>query len=374
MLDMPEIRFAMNPDNFLLPHSELGAGEHPEGLEMMLEMKPPRNGLTGEQRTLQIDGEEETAPVISFHGLIYGRPDPEFPIEDQEFYFDTWETVNVGDKQWWPGTRITVPKLRLAEEAMDNPDGYYQPGRGGPFAEFLVDYLQQQGRADNPYLAWQMSPPPLYQEGFKVQTPWLYQFLKEPERIRQVTVLRMPKFNLDNDEARALANYFAAHDGVPYPYQQVDQRESDYLAAMNAAHSASDETDYLTESWKLLNAPLCIGCHAVGGREFQKSNDPKQVQGPDLKHTVDRLRPDWLLLWLYKPQWITPYTSMPQPFGRNQQQFPELFGGDPRTQTIAVRDALMNYHRLMESRGKTIYPSATAAAGEGDAGREGSGP
>lgn len=59
-----------------------------------------------------------------------------------------------------------------------------------------------------------------------------------------------------------------------------------------------------------------------------------------------------MMLWLLKPSFITPYTSMPVNFPPNQKQFPDMFGGKALDQTTAVRDALLNYHRLMEREGK----------------------
>ncbi len=103
-----------------------------------------------------------------------------------------------------------------------------------------------------------------------------------------------------------------------------------------------------------MNAPLCIKCHSVGGREFKATDPAKDIRGPNLEYATDRLRPDWLMVWLYKPAWITPYTSMPQPLPRDAKNFEDLFGGDAGAQTVAIRDALMNYHRLMEQEAKTV--------------------
>src|SRR5690606_7690274 len=123
--------------------------------------------------------------------------------------------------------------------------------------------------------------------------------------------------------------------------------------------------DYLAESWQLLNAPLCIKCHSVGVRPFQATDREKDIRGPNRELVRDRLRPDWTLLWLFNPRWITPYTSMPAVFPKNQEQFPELFGGDPKAQTVGARDALMNYYRLMEREGKYV-PAEQIAGSEGE--------
>ena len=47
---------------------------------------------------------------------------------------------------------------------------------------------------------------------------WLHDFLLDPYPIRPAVVLRMPKFNMSSAEASKLAGYFAAVDGVDYPY------------------------------------------------------------------------------------------------------------------------------------------------------------
>jgi hypothetical protein len=100
-------------------------------------------------------------------------------------------------------------------------------------------------------------------------------------------------------------------------------------------------------------------------------SDPKtDIRGPNLELASDRLKPDWTLLWLYRPQWITPYTSMPSPLPPQQEgaqaRYPELFGGSGLRQTISLRDALVNYYRLMEQEGKVASeprPAAPAAGG-----------
>lgn len=290
--------------------------------------------------------------MLSFRGLIYEPPDPESDLEDQEYSFDLWETLQIANRVLYPGSRMLVPATALAS---------IKPGRGGEFAEWLVNSTMEQNREVNRYLAWQMAPPPLYLEGIKAQTPWLYNFLLNPNKLRHTTLLRMPQFNMSEEEAQILANYFSAVDSAEYPYQKVPQRDPPYLARMEQEHQS-----YLTESWKVLNAPLCIKCHSLSGREYQATDPKTDIRGPNLEMVPDRLRPDWTLLWLYKPQWITPYTSMPQPFPKNQSQFEDLFHGEGLSQTIAIRDALMNYHRMMETEGRFVTQGPAAPA-EGNA-------
>jgi mono/diheme cytochrome c family protein len=352
MLQLPEIKYAVDPKE--LAATQITPSDHQAGVDLLLKLKPPEKGETGRTQRVKTDAGEKDLPVIAFHGLIYSRPEADAAPDEREFTYDLWATLDVGGKKILPQARMLVSASRLAPGATAK-DGYSTPPRGGTFAEWLVESLIKQGQSRS--MAWQMSPPPLYKEGIKVQTPWLYQFLRDPYRLRHTTVLRMPRFNMSPEEAQTLANYFAAADNEPFPYQRIPEREPEYLSAKNQELKRFLEpkkSQYLAESWKVLNAPLCVKCHSVGGREFKALDPTKDIRGPNLEYVSDRLRPDWLMLWLYKPAWITPYTSMPQPLPKDAKNFDDLFGGDAGVQTVALRDALMNYHRLMEQEGKAV--------------------
>src|SRR5262249_14072544 len=86
-------------------------------------------------------------------------------------------------------------------------------------------------------------PPLLLREGEKTQPDWLFRFLRDPHFIRPLAVLRMPKFNLSDDDAAALVNYFAAADrlsnpalGVQFPYFAIKERDESYLLNQNKAY------------------------------------------------------------------------------------------------------------------------------------------
>lgn len=363
MLELPQIRYGANLDD--LAASDASA-EFPNAVELLKRLKPPKNGLTGERRVVKVDDKTESLPVIGFHGMVVAYPNPDDDPVDQEYVAELWDTLQVGDKELFPTTKLIFPAAALDAIV---------PSRGGRFAEWLANRLVETKQVKQLSLGLQASPPPLYQEGIKVQTPWLYNFLRNPYQIRHTTVLRMPRFNMSNDEARALANYFAAVDGAAYPYQTSPERESPYLNARSAQFHqqfGDKSNDYLTESWKVLNSPLCIKCHAVGGRQPVSTDPANDIRAPNLEQAGDRLRSDWMLLWLYKPPWITPYTSMPQNFPPGKQSLPELFGGDNNAATIGVRDALLNYHRLMERDGRIVYdpmlptPQPGTGAGGGE--------
>src|SRR5262249_38497086 len=160
--------------------------------------------------------------AVSFHGLIFQPADPLDDPADQSNFYDMWETISLGKDKILLPTRLEVKLAKLLEAT---------PGRGGTFMEWLVDASMKANPGGNRDMGPHMAPPVLYLEGIKVQTPWLYNFLKDPARLRHTTVLRMPQFNMSNDEAEKLANYFAAVDEAPFPYLDVPQREPEYLAS-----------------------------------------------------------------------------------------------------------------------------------------------
>jgi mono/diheme cytochrome c family protein len=62
-------------------------------------------------------------------------------------------------------------------------------------------------------------PPPLHREGEKVQPVWLQRFLRDPKPIRppERMLLRMPKFNMSDEEIDAIVHYFVAVDRLENP-------------------------------------------------------------------------------------------------------------------------------------------------------------
>jgi hypothetical protein len=278
------------------------------------------------------------------------------------YSFVLWDGVDLGGgRTIMPGQPLPIAKPKLVSQT---------PGRGGDLAQWLIPRLvgKERGVKDINE-AWQASPPPLYREGVKVQTPWLYQFLKNPEQLRYTTVLRMPRFNMSDAEAQSLADYFAAKDGAPYPYQLIPQRQAEYLQAHQSEYARqfpnAKEKDFLTTSWMVLNGPLCRKCHSVGGNVVTET-DPSQVKrGPNLQRVERRIRPDFAEVWIHNPKWILPYTSMPQNFpAGGTSAMVELFDGNNLRQEHATIDALFNYTPLIESRGPTTYnpPGAPADA------------
>jgi cytochrome c551/c552 len=348
ILEMPEFQFAISPDDLSPPG--LGTKNFASALPLLNKINPVRV-LDPEKLAKTKSGDL----MLAIHGLVKAEPDPEEALEDQILVVNNWDHLQIGDKTYFPGDSITIPAAKVQSRTM---------GRGGDLAHWLAPQLKANETAGDNDRAWQASPPPLVREGQKVQTPWLYQFLKEPHQIRHTTVLRMPKFNIDDKEALALANYFAAVDNAEFPYQENTRQNPDYLAAAEAAHAkafAGVPHDRLTAGWKLVTTGQCTKCHQVGGLQYVSLDPSKDIRGPNLDQVEKRLRPDWVQLWVTNPKWVTPYTSMPQVYAADASIMPEYIGGQPAGQIDATVDALLNYLKLLERHGKAPPPPATPA-------------
>lgn len=384
LIELPEITFGTDGESLVsegktledfLTNGAAAAGDvHAQGLELLMKLKPPREAFTGRSYTVTVDDEPTTYDEVRFRGLVRALPDKEEDPEDQFYAFDLWETLQLDPERYLlPQYNMTVPVSQLLN---------IKAARGGDFAEWLTQHMLTDGsgiggsgqRAPDIGRSRQKSPPPLYLEGIKVQTQWLYEFLLEPYTLRHETVLRMPRFNMSKEEAKALASYFAAADGAAYPYQELQPRDPDYLAS----HAATlrnegllgESEDYLNTSWNVLTGAslpvkdrLCSKCHAIAGEPYRGAS-ADDIRGPNLQYASNRLRSEWLHLWLYNPGWVTPYTSMPVNFKSNVKVMPELFKGDGAAQVTGVRDALLNYYRLMEETRQEVAAQAPTEPAE----------
>jgi mono/diheme cytochrome c family protein len=250
---------------------------------------------------------------------------------------------------------------------------------GGTFVDLLVPYLEKRDKLyEDEKNARAALPPPLLREGEKAQPEWLFRFLRDPFEIRPMTVLRMPKFNMSDDEAMALVNYFAANDrtqspsaGLSYPYLSLPQhgdafwreQTAKYIARLkekqlfeerkNALPAAvkdrgkwwEQEGAYAFDAFRLMTNynNACMGCHSAG--ELKAKNPPKE-QGPPLELSWQRLRPEWTARWLANPERLISYpTPMPANFKKTDKPYPE-FEGSVLDQVFGVRDILMFYPKV----------------------------
>jgi hypothetical protein len=155
----------------------------------------------------------------------------------QAFRFDDTENDKAVTRNVPSGVRILdVPANALIQRA--SAQGPQDPAPyGGDFGDLLMGRYNYKyppdGPLPDPYMPTQpnvpsgagadvqrsLLPPPLHREGEKVQPVWLQRFLRDPQPIRppERMLLRMPKFNMSDEEIDAIVHYFIAVDRLENP-------------------------------------------------------------------------------------------------------------------------------------------------------------
>lgn len=210
-----------------------------EKLEDLAYQKNPKN-YAAEYRDRFTAQSEWTGNASPFTDRLqaFGVPDQATPTnlrltQALRFTKKPEEVRNRGDNTELPDGNYDIPASTYLDTqdlgGVKASDPY-----GGAFAQLMTSYLKAKNSTTyNEYkTARSALPPPLLREGEKVQPSWLFQFLLHPQQVRPATILRMPRFNMSEDEAMALVNYFAAADklsnpgeGLTYPYLGIAQRE-----------------------------------------------------------------------------------------------------------------------------------------------------
>lgn len=153
-------------------------------------------------------------------------------------------------------------------------------------------------------------PPDLTPQGERAQSPWLFQFLKDPTvmKIRPWMSVRMPTFHFSDQTAATLVAGFAAEGDEP----QFDTHQYATPSAQNVAIGR-----------EVFNMLRCQQCHAV--TPVDPANPPipnvadTQSLAPNLTLSKLRLRHDWIADWIRRPDEMIPGTRMPTNFPRDPE-------------------------------------------------------
>ncbi len=180
--------------------------------------------------------------------------------------------------------------------------------------------------------AKQFSPPTLQAEGAKVYPNWLFDFLKTPSDIRYGLKVRMPTFDMSDEDATILVKYFSALDDEPFPYETIE------LPMPTRAE--------LQVGKQVFDVLKCDSCHPSQGEVIPEGSD--KSGRPDLSLAKERLKADWLIDWMKDPQSFQRGTAMPQawPIVSGQHMAVLGYAGDDAEKQIRlVRDYLISLGR-----------------------------
>ena len=275
------------------------------------------------------------------------------PIEEGEEYdpstfvypFELWEPAAIEGETHPVGVRqMAIPATAIRKKTR---------GWGGDLTRMLMPTVTALEKQVNPAakgtesMAW--LPPPLIGQGAKVQPSWMHDFLLEPYPIRPAVFLRMPKFNMSSDEATKIVNYFAARDGMKYPFEYDTRTSSTHLATAETQfrETVGGDKSRLQHAMQIVtNGNYCVKCHLVG--EYKPTGSVRAL-APDLSRIHNRLRPDYVRRWIANPKKILPYTAMPVniPFNPSAPHLggvdQSIYPGTSVQQLDGLVDLLMNF-------------------------------
>ena len=170
-----------------------------------------------------------------------------------------------------------------------------------------------------------LGPPMLTPEGARVQSDWLYAFLRGPITIRPWLNVRMPTFGLDDPSLNGVIRYFGAVSNTIGPFQTHQ---------LNAANTSNAGGKQLFELLK------CQQCHVLG---TIPKDQPTSNLAPDLRMAPERLNAEWIIAWLKKPSDILPGTRMPAFWPDYPKSFYAQMDGDADVQIHVIRDYLLTF-------------------------------
>jgi mono/diheme cytochrome c family protein len=154
-----------------------------------------------------------------------------------------------------------------------------------------------------------MLGPDLTNIGTKLSREWIYKWLKDPRTLTDadgsITVNgvdlepRMPKFDLNDVELRALSAYLSA--------QQAKRTEPSRIST-----AVAKSGDAAEQGKTRYNQMFCGTCHAIA---VERGGETKLIGGdigPELTKVGSKVKPEWLVAWLRDPQGYLEHTRMPR--------------------------------------------------------------
>jgi mono/diheme cytochrome c family protein len=134
--------------------------------------------------------------------------------------------------------------------------------------------------------------PDLSYEGSRAQRQWMINFLKNPGTLRPTLIVRMPQFNMSDQEAGTIADYLETVMQSP-DVDQSSVNSKDFTPQMAALGKQLYELKY-----------QCQSCHTIGSTGG--------YVGPALTNVGNWITPAWAEAWLKNPQALDPQASEPR--------------------------------------------------------------
>ena len=218
-----------------------------------------------------------------------------------------------------------------------------------------------------------LAPPIIQGEGAKVQSDWLFAFLRAPKtgQIRPWLEVHMPTFGFSDQELNDLTLYFASLDRASYPFLVQDYVTNPMTWAAGK---------------RVFELLKCAQCHPRSLEDINRPGVDRASLAPNLQMAASRLRHDWIADWIRRPDEWMPGTRMPTNFpkgedgrrtsplaglldapnfAKDREEFGRLLGGDENAKQFlsspeAVTRALRDYVWSLGATGG-VAPAPPAA-------------
>ena len=193
---------------------------------------------------------------------------------------------------------VTTALLSMSGPAISNPGeeslvrerqhGAFRPeGEAGQLYERYRCYTCHTFKGFGGTLA-----PDLSYEGSRSKREWLVQFLQNPPTLRPTLTVRMPRFNMAEQDATVLADYISGN-----------------LRKADVNPSAIDESSFtqpMADHGKQLfeSKYQCQSCHTIGSSGG--------YVGPSLNNVGNWMTAGWIEAWLRDPQKLVPGAIEPR--------------------------------------------------------------
>ncbi|MCB9940918.1 MAG: c-type cytochrome [Planctomycetaceae bacterium] len=143
-----------------------------------------------------------------------------------------------------------------------------------------------------------MTPPPLISVGDKLYEQSIRDAIERKSVHRDYLHVRMPKFNLSEEQLKSLVDYFVQSDRLPPRTDQQPPPTTDPLT-LHTVGSRLVTTDGFG----------CTSCHQLGSVEPTKA--PLNARGPQLTLLAKRIRREWFERFVRNPLRVIPRMEMP---------------------------------------------------------------
>jgi len=166
-----------------------------------------------------------------------------------------------------------------------------------------------------------LGPPKILYEGQRVKTPWVHGFIHNPgsNKLRTKLTVRMPTFQMANEEVNTIVTGWAAEGKVEFPFV------SEETIAMTPQERKDGEL--------LFSKLQCLNCHTVNRvPTATEMEGGSKGLAPDLGLAYKRLHKSWIMALLRDPQKMIPGARMPGFWPDGQSPLPEILGGNAEKQ------------------------------------------